>query len=254
MTKLSALRLGSYEAAHVERGTLGQQHPEPVHGEVVAQPGVGGRVAGPDPDVGVAALVAGTGAADPAQRGGDHRPGGGGPDGSGRGPAGCRRRAAGAGGLRGGVSRGSVLCGSVLRGGGRDRHGGAVGEHHRVRHRRGRHERGPVDPVRAFRRGRGRGVEPRVPAEGQFHGRVGEAAANLTRVGVLDRDPQVRGGLLVRGRVGPVEAQQPHIRRRRTARGRPGCRTVPAPPRRPWPRCPARSAPASSCSGSHRGS
>ena len=80
-----------------------------------------------------------------------------------------------------------------------------------MRHHRGRHERGPVDPVRAFRRGWGRGVEPRVPAEGQFHGRVGEAAADLTRVGVLDRDPQVRGGLLVGGRVGPVEAQQPHI-------------------------------------------
>ena len=44
-------------------------------------------------------------------------------------------------------------------------------------------------------------MEARVPAERQRGERVGEPPADLRRVGVLDRDPQLRGRLLVGRRI-----------------------------------------------------
>src|SRR5215470_3251407 len=75
----------------------------------------------------------------------------------------------------------------------------------------GRDDRGPVDAERAGRGGRGGGVEAGVAGQGELDDGVGKRAADLALVLVLDRYPQVRGGLLVGGRVRMVEAEQADV-------------------------------------------
>ena len=88
---------------------------------------------------------------------------------------------------------------------------GAVGQVHGLGDQAGRDERRPVDAVGAGRGRRPGGVEPGVAAQGQLLGDVGESPAGLGLVLILDRDTQMRGGLLVAGGVRMVETQQPHV-------------------------------------------
>src|SRR6187401_2799686 len=75
----------------------------------------------------------------------------------------------------------------------------------------GRDHRGPVDAESAGRGGRRRGVETGVAGQRELDRGVGERAAYLALVGVLDGDPQMRRGLLVSRRVRAVEAEQADV-------------------------------------------
>jgi hypothetical protein len=61
-------QVGQFVAADLQAGGLGQQLAEQVDGEFLAKPCVRAVVARPEADVGVAALVAGTGADEPSER------------------------------------------------------------------------------------------------------------------------------------------------------------------------------------------
>ena len=89
--------------------------------------------------------------------------------------------------------------------------GSSVRQVHRLGDEGGRDQGGPVDAERARRGGRAGGVEAGVTGEREFHRGVGERSAHLALVLILDGDPQVRGGLLVGGRVRVVEAQQADV-------------------------------------------
>ena len=67
--EVERVQVGQLVAADLEIGGLGEQLAEPRDVEILAQPAVGLGVAGPQTDVGVAALVAGPRAADQAERG-----------------------------------------------------------------------------------------------------------------------------------------------------------------------------------------
>src|SRR5205814_6265993 len=75
----------------------------------------------------------------------------------------------------------------------------------------GRDYGGPVDAEGAGRGGWCGGVETGVAGQRELDRGIGERAAYLSLVGVLDGDPQVRGGLLVGRRVRVVEAEQADI-------------------------------------------
>ncbi len=90
-------------------------------------------------------------------------------------------------------------------------HPPTVGVHDLGDDQAGRHQRGPVDAVDGTGRRRRAQVESGVAGQRQFGGRSGEGPAHPFRVGVLDGDPQLGGGLDVGWRVRFVRADEPSV-------------------------------------------
>ena len=170
------------------------------HAQAVVAPG-------PQPDVGVAPLVARPGPDDGARAAGagSRSPVGGAASGSSRRRRRRRRRAPGPGRASRRSTRRPV-AGQV--GGVGHRHPPAVGVDHLGDDQVGRHQRGPVHAVDGAGGGRRGEVEPGVAGQGQLGGRAGEAPAHPLGVGVLHRDAQLGGGLDVDGGVGLVRADE----------------------------------------------